>query len=561
MKQTCRNSWCKVTFEISEEDLASLDRLSPKIAEKKEPLPPPLLCPDCRIQRRLAQVNQMNLYERTCDLTGAKIISNTHPSVPCKVFRQEDWYSDKWDPFSYGLEVDLGRPFFEQIQKLLDIVPRPSLFTGFEFDENCEYTNNAGKNKNCYLIFDSDENWDCYYCYSINQCHDCVDCFRSRKSQLCYECVDCVQCYGSSFLQDCENCSDSMFLKNCTGCKNCLMCSNLRNKEYHVENKPVSKEAFAQFRAMLASRQALRSGIQRFAKIKLEFPQKYMHGVQNEDVVGDYLVHCKNAYQCYDSEDLWDCRYIYQGFMPLKDCMDVHECGDAERLYECSVCGYGMQEGYFSTLTLTSVHDVFYCHHCHHTKHCFGCVGLNRKEYCILNKQYTKEQYEALVSRIVALMRTHGEWGEFMPVTSSIHAYNETLAQDYFPLTKQQALDRGWRWLDEPDKRAPHTGPRIQVPDSIAETGDEICKSVLTCEISKRPYKIIPQELAFYRRMNVPVPLRSFSQRHADRRALRNPRHLWTRTCMKCSKSIDTSYAPDRPEKVYCEQCYLKEVY
>ena len=26
-------------------------------------------------------------------------------------------------------------------------------------------------------------------------------------------------------------------------------------------------------------------------------------------------------------------------------------------------------------------------------------------------------------------------------------------------------------------------------------------------------------------------------------------------------RRIETTYAPDRPEKVYCEQCYLKEVY
>jgi len=561
MQCICKNNWCHAAFEISEEDLAFLDRLSPQIAGKKEPLPPPTLCPDCRLQRRLVQANQLNLYERTCDLTGKKIISNTHPTAPCKVFRQEEWYTDQWDPLVYGREMDFSRPFFEQLDVLLFSVPRPSLFTGFEFDENCEYTNNAGKNKNCYLIFDSDENWDCYYSYSINQCRDCVDCYRTRKSQLCYECVDCVQCYGSSYLQDCENCTDSMFLKNCTSCKNCLMCSNLRNKEYHVENKPVSKEAFTQFRGMLASRRAIQSGIRRFAKIKLEFPQKYMHGVQNEEVLGDYLVHCKHAHQCYDSEDLWDCRYVYQGFMPLKDSMDLQECGEAERLYECCVCGYGMQNAYFCTLTLTSVNDVFYCHHCHHTKNCFGCVGLNRKEYCVLNKQYSKEEYERLVPRIVAHMRQMKEWGEFIPVSSSIHAYNETLAQDYYPLSKEQAASRGWRWLDELDNRDPHTGPKVEVPDAIAETGDAICKAILTCEISKRAYKIIPQELAFYRRMHLPVPVRSFFQRNKERMQLRNPRHLWNRQCQKCKKDIQTTYAPERPEIVYCEECYLKEVY
>jgi hypothetical protein len=46
-----------------------------------------------------------------------------------------------------------------------------------------------------------------------------------------------------------------------------------------------------------------------------------------------------------------------------------------------------------------------------------------------------------------------------------------------------------------------------------------------------------------------------------DRMALRNPRKLFTRICDKCWKDIKTTYATDRSEIVYCEECYNKEVY
>ena len=36
--------------------------------------------------------------------------------------------------------------------------------------------------------------------------------------------------------------------------------------------------------------------------------------------------------------------------------------------------------------------------------HCFGCVGFKHKQYCILNKQYTKEEYEKLVQKIIKQM-------------------------------------------------------------------------------------------------------------------------------------------------------------
>jgi len=42
---------------------------------------------------------------------------------------------------------------------------------------------------------------------------------------------------------------------------------------------------------------------------------------------------------------------------------------------------------------------------------------------------------------------------------------------------------------------------------------------------------------------------------------LKNPRKLYIRNCDKCGKEMKTTYAPERPEIVYCENCYNKEVY
>jgi len=83
----------------------------------------------------------------------------------------------------------------------------------------------------------------------------------------------------------------------------------------------------------------------------------------------------------------------------------------------------------------------------------------------------------------------------------------------------------------------------------------------IECEITKKPFRIIKQELEFYRKYNLPIPRRHPDQRHLDRMSLRNPRHLYTRNCDKCGKEIQTTYAPERPEIVYCQDCYEKEVY
>lgn len=565
--QTCKN--CGNSFEVPREDTEFLDKISPTFAGKKYQIPPPTLCPDCRQQRRVAQANQLNLYERKCDLTGATIISNFAPDSPYKVYRSEDWYSDKWDPLQYGRDFDFSRPFFEQFQELSLTVPRPQLHRALEFDENAEYTNYAGRNKNCYLIFDSEDNRDCYHCYSINGTESCMECFRVRTGELLYWCIDCVECYNSAFLKDCANCSDSVFLQNCIGCKNCLMCSNLRNKEYYVENKKVTKEEFDKFKSMLSSNEKLQSAMQRFNKLKLEYPQKYMHGVHNEDVVGDYLTNCKNAYYCFDCPDLWDCKYIYQAFGDLKDCMDIQECGEGERMFECAFSGYQTQNTMCIVHSIGGQSDMYYCMHSPHSKNLFGCIGCRYKEYCVFNKQYSPEEYEKLVGKIIehmqqdgAAMKRAGEassasWGEFFPINLAVFPYNETLAQDYFPLTREEVIKNGWRWQDTEEKTQKYMGPEVKVPDDINDVQDDICDKILRCESCDQFYKVIPQELSLHKKMQLPLPRQCFNCRHKERLALRNPRPLYDRKCGKCSTPFKTTYTTDRPEKIYCERCYL----
>ena len=197
------------------------------------------------------------------------------------------------------------------------------------------------------------------------------------------------------------------------------------------------------------------------------------------------------------------------------------------------------------------------------SKNVFGCVSLNHGNYCILNKQYTKDDYEILVPRIIEHMRTTGEWGQHFPSRYLPFGYNETVAQEYFPLTRTQAIESGYSWRDA-EEDVPQVERIIsadQVPDSIDDVPDDILQWAITCQASGRPFKIIKQELAFCRSMRFPIPRSHPDERHRRRMALRNPRKLWSRQCAKCQKDIQTTYAPDRPEIVYCEECYLKEVY
>ncbi|PID70191.1 hypothetical protein CSB37_03380 [bacterium DOLZORAL124_38_8] len=587
IERICRKSGEK--FEITKDDLEFYAKMGVITAEQLEKLTSlpvgesasisesnilqelliglPTLCPDERQRRRYSWINLRNLYKRTCVVTGKELVSIFSPDIPLQVVDIEYWWSDEWDGRDFGRDFDFSKPFFEQFKALLYSSFIPPVSRNFSRDENSDYTHAACKNKNCYLIFDSGFNEDCCYSFSINNCQDCFDCFRVEKSQLCFECIDCLNCYECLFTQNSTNCSSVWFSKNCIGCENCFGCVNLRNKKYYFLNKPYTKREYEQKinELSLETNQGIYHLRKNFLDFVKKFPHKFIYGVQNENVLGDYLTNSKNACYCFDSRRQEDCKYIQQGWEDAKDAMDCTDIGlNAELLYECTNIGDNVYRDLFSTHCFPTIRDSHYCYFTNLSKNLFGCVGLRNAQYCILNKQYSKEEYFELREKIINHMKQTGEWGEFFPVALSPLSYNQTFAQEYYPLTKDGAEKRGYKWKEETINKKYETLKQSfdwnQIPDDIQEVGDNILTKVLFCERSGKPYQIQKAELKFYRKMNLPIPRLHPDERHKDRMKLRNPRKLYQRTCADCQKAIQTTFAPDRPEKILCEDCYLKVV-
>jgi hypothetical protein len=561
---------CSTNFTIEDEDLKFYDKISPTFDGKKFQIPPPTLCPDCRSQRRMAHTNHMNLYKRKCDATGKDIISTYHPDSPYKVYQMEYWASDKWDALRYGRDFDFNRSFFEQFDELVLAVPHQALFHDFVNDINCDYTNYAGKNKDCYMIFDSDECQECLFDFGINNSKNAVDCARSQNLEICYENVDCFNNYNCRYCYKSESCTDSAFLYNCASCKNCLFCINLRHKEFYVFNEKVSEEEYEKIRKLLGSYKSVQGYIKKFKQLQYQFPHKYLHGVKNENVSGNYIVESKNAKHCFDYMKLWDCKYCNQVFMGLKDSMDVDECGDSELIYEGTMVGYNAYNCLFTNQAFNQLTNIYYSNQCFRSSDLFGCIGLSKQKYCILNKQYSEEEYNKMVVRIIKHMQKTGEWGEFFPIKSSAFPYNASSTSVYFPLSKEEVLKNGGKWQEEDKKE--YQKQTYEISDNIEDVNEDILKAVLACNKCGKNYKIVQQEYNFYKFQKIPIPRECFHCRHQDRIDGRTPRILWKRKCMcdhkeheshrgnACPVEFETAYSPQRPEIVYCEECYLKEI-
>ena len=155
-------------------------------------------------------------------------------------------------------------------------------------------------------------------------------------------------------------------------------------------------------------------------------------------------------------------------------------------------------------------------------------------------------------------MKKNGEWGEFFSITASPFAYNETVANIYYPLTEEEVKKKGYKWL-----KAQKTvlDEEYQIPDSIKDVDEKICEQNLKCESCNKGYKIIKQEFSFYKKMGIPIPRKCFLCRYKDRMRYRTVTKLTSTKCAKCSKDIMVALGEYKKEKVFCEKCYLEEVY
>lgn len=569
--RNCQN--CKNDFAIEPEDFAFYDKIK---------VPAPTWCPDCRLQRRLAFRNERTLYKRPCGLCGKDTISRFDPEKGIESYCGECWWSDKWDPIEYGLDYDFQKPFFQQWGELLKKVPQFNLITIQSTLVDTDFVNMNHYLKSCYYIFNSDYDERCMYGEEIERCKDCIDVTMTDSTELAYESLNCNKCYQIYYSVDCENSHDIWFSKNLSGCSNCFGCVNLRSQQYCIFNEKFSKEDYqkkiAEFE--VNSYAVVQDLKKKSSEFWLKFPNKYMHGVKNFNSSGDYVYnskHVKNSFIVTESEYCKYCMWlIVKG---NKECYDFTQFGqNGELIYE-SLCSGKDASNIIGGINSLEGRNMKYCGYCYNNNsNLFGCISLRDKQYCILNKQYTKEEYEELLPRIIKHMnempyvdkkgRTY-VYGDFYPSEISQFDYNETSAQEFFPMKKAEAEAAGLLWKEMKAKNYKITVESKDLPDSILEVKDDITSQIIGCahkgecnEQCATAFRITSQELQFYISQNLPLPRLCPNCRHYQRVKNRNPIKLWHRKCMKegCPNEFETSYAPDRPEIVYCESCYQNEV-
>lgn len=489
---------------------------------EKDDLLPVNNCPDCFQRLLLSFRNERSLHKRQCDLCKKDFIGVYPKNSPYTVYCSKCWWSDQWDPYEYQAVYNPNKDFFEQFKELYKKIPH--LGMNVTDSINSDYCNFADKLKDCYLVVNATEDENLYYCERAFKSKDCIDCNGITNCQLCYWCTSCRDCYQTKYSEFCESCTDCDYCYDCKGCQDCFGCFGLRNQKNCCFNKKCTPKEY-------------QKNIYQFWQ---QYPHRYANIISCENVTGDNVTRSKNCHHIFDADEMENCKYCHVGIKSK----EAQYCVPADAA-EHSFNNMSVWEVYNVNCSHTCWYssDIYYSYGCMSSQNLFGCAGLKKTEFCILNKKYSEEDYKKIKQQIIKQLQETNQYGNFFSISLNPFAYNETIAFDHYPLTKEQAIKLGYSWKEEENKAI-----------------DPILPSCNKCH---KNYKIIKQEEVLYKKLEISLPQNCPNCRYHERFLRHNPRKLCSRICMnkKCGKKIMSSYAENRSEIIYCNECYNMEIY
>ena len=501
-----------------------------------------------RLRALLAYRNDRRLYRRKCDATGESLISSYRPDCGFQIVKSDVWWGDSWDGLDFAQNTDPTKPFFQQFAALNRRVPREG--TSVIRAENSDYNSHTRDSKDCYLSHLAVKAETLLFSYWTVGARDVLEGFYTTDCELCARCSYVTKCYGCVHLVDCSSCNDCHFSSELRGCSNCLFCYNLSGKHYYLYNQPCSKEQFEAAKSQfLSGDEALyTAAVGILEKNLLTQPRRAQHTLNSENVCGD---HIQNSRDVFNAFDVLNCD---RGF-------NVTNGGGDFIVHSYSV-GFPSCSHVFSSVTVRdssqiffsancwNSHNLWYCDNCVNCTDCFGCVGLKRRRFCVFNREYTETDYRELLALWREQMIERGEWGLFFPTQYSPFCYDETAAQDFFPLSREDIVCRGWQCSPVSETAAHESSANSSLPAGAKK-----------CQVCSKAYLRAPKEIDLCQQFGVPLSTRCPDCRITHKLETRSPYALVERLCSKCQGATLTSLSENLSQNPWCEKCFLEQIY
>ena len=139
---------------------------------------------------------------------------------------------------------------------------------------------------------------------------------------------------------------------------------------------------------------------QQYKKLQGTFPRSPTFSLNNENCgFTGYTYHSSNCYFCFDCAYCKNCFYCFDSAR-CTDCIDCDYCVDSELLYGCVDCYKVNNSTYLDFCA--RMYDSHFCWDCNDSHDLFGCTHLKQKQYCIFNKQYSKEEYQRKIMELLS---------------------------------------------------------------------------------------------------------------------------------------------------------------
>src|SRR3989344_2893108 len=417
-------------------------------------VPPPNYCPTCRRMRRMINMNLSQLFKRPCDIPNhsESIISILPEECPFLVYEYNYFISDEFDAFSFCKKYDEIVNPKENLFNLRREFPMPSFLNRDTKSTNSDYSNGGRNMKNAYYTMGCFNSENVWYSNLIYKSKDIMDSRFVNNSDHVYSSNSSDHIYKCSFVYFSRDCANSMFLFDCRDSDNCFGCVNLRGAKYCVWNVQLSKTEYEDFIKSIypLTRETLLEYQNRLLAMVKSLPLNASRNISTENVMGVLCENTRNAYDVTDTINSEHIRHL-DGCLSHQDSMDVlFSGGNSSMLYDCTNVGSQANNIKFSVSSKFSTESEF-IFNCGNVHNCFMCFGIRNKSYCILNVQYSPEEYFVLLDKIKSKMLENGEYGEGLDMKFSAQAYNFSIGQLFFPLTDSEIIKLGGYVAKEPE--------------------------------------------------------------------------------------------------------------
>ncbi len=353
--------------------------------------------------------------------------------------------------FDYDFSID----FFKNFLKLFKSVKHPNFIT-YNINKNCDYSDAPAGSNNCYLssvVVLWSEN--VYYTY-VTRCN-VVNIFNSLyvadNSENIYFWTWIISSFNVFYSRYIKNSSNIWFCSNLVWCSECIFCNDLENASYCINNQKYEKQDY------LKKKQEILKQKENFLDYYKKLEKNWKnHGSTN--TTWNFVT---------DSEDIENWNFVYN----TKNARNVFFAWAENwnsNIFDAITCWwwgwddlYWVINSWWLPTHLYSVahsgwsHNCHYCYMMENCSFCIWCIWLKNKNYCILNKEYSKQEWEILADKIFESMEKDWILWDFFPWYMSPFYFNDTIAWIFWNFTKQEVSKDWYMWRDEEIK--------VDVPD------------------------------------------------------------------------------------------------